>query len=448
MNRDRENPSPRLAALDGLRLFAALAVAVFHLSVSWRLDGQSPPARYLPDLAPVAAYGFLGVELFFLISGFVIGMSSWQRSLGEFFVSRVSRLYPAYWVCILITVAVVTILPVTGGVPISGTPELPDIAANMTMFHEPLGIPAVDTVYWTLFVELRFYLVFAALVAFGLTYRRTVIFCVSWMIVAVIGPTLDNKIINILAVPEYAPYFIAGIAMFLIHRFGRSPLLLAVIGFSWLVSINRVEHRVADINPGFTVPTWPGIAIVTLCYLLVLVIALGWTDRIRWSWLTTAGALTYPFYLLHQRVGYGLIRHAHERTPAPVWVLLLGAIAVVLGLAWLVHRFAERPLSRWLRTVLRRAIADVRQASAAEASDAVPAGSGTPDPAATAARNAAGPGAARAGHSEGLQERQTRVSPSPRQPTSPSSARSASSPSSARSASSPSGSSSFQDTSR
>jgi peptidoglycan/LPS O-acetylase OafA/YrhL len=436
MNRDRADTSPRLAALDGLRLFAALAVAVFHLSVSWRLDGQSPPTRYLPDLAPVAAYGFLGVELFFLVSGFVIGMSSWRRSLGEFFVSRVSRLYPAYWVCILITVTVVAILPVAGGVPVSGTPQLREIAANLTMLQEPLGIPAVDTVYWTLFVELRFYLLFAALVAFGLTYRRTVIFCVVWMIVSVIGPTLDSKMINIVAIPEYAPYFIAGIAMFLIHRFGRSPLLLAVIGFSWLVSINRVEQRVAGINPGFEVPTWPGIAIVTLCYLLVLVIALGWTDRIRWSWLTTAGALTYPFYLLHQRVGYGLIRHAHERTSVPAWALLLGAIAVVLGLAWLVHRFAERPLSRWLRTVLGRAIADVRRTSATEAAGAVP----------DAAVTAAGPPAVRTGHSEGFQERRTGVSPSPRRPSSPS-ASSPQSPSPLPSSTSSDGSA-FQDASR
>jgi peptidoglycan/LPS O-acetylase OafA/YrhL len=399
MIRDRANTSPRLAALDGLRLIAALAVAVFHLSVAWRLDGQRLPTYFLPDLAPFAAYGFLGVELFFLISGFVICMSSWQRSLGDFFVSRVSRLYPAYWVCILITAAVATILPVSGGVPVSGIPDLREIAVNMTMLHEPLGVPAVDTVYWTLFVELRFYLIFAALVALGLTYRRTVIFCATWMVVAVIGPTLGSNVVDVLAIPQYAPYFIAGIAMFLIHRFGRSPLLLAIVGFSWLVSLDRLDKRVADINPGFEVPTWPGILIVSLCYLAVLVVALGWTDRIRWSWLTTAGALTYPFYLLHQRIGYSLIRHTHERTGLPAWLLLAGTITAVLGMAWLVHRFAERPLSRWLRKVLQKAITDVRRASAAETT-AVDVVTGRAEP------------------SEEGQEQRAGGSPSPRQPSS------------------------------
>ncbi|GAA4943841.1 acyltransferase family protein [Actinoplanes utahensis] len=377
-------PGPRLAALDGLRLIAAVTVAVYHLSVAWRIDGVNPPSHFLPSFSHLAIYGFLGVELFFLISGFVICMSSWRRGLGDFFVSRVSRLYPAYWVCVLITAVVITLLPVSGGLPVEGTPDLREIAVNMTMLQEPLGIPLVDTVYWTLFVELRFYLLFAALVTFGLTYRRTVIFCAAWMVVAVIGPTLDSRIITILAIPEYAPYFIAGIAAFLIYRFGRSPLLFAIIGFAWLVSVKRVEERVADVKPGFDVPTWPGVLIVTLSFALILIIALGWTDRIRWRWLTTAGALTYPFYLLHQRIGYSVVRHAHEHTGLPAWTLILGAILLVLGVAWLVQRYVERPLGRWLRQKLRKAIADVRQVSAADAAS----GAATPPPADAEPRSA------------------------------------------------------------
>ncbi len=384
---------PRLAALDGLRLIAALAVAVYHLSVSWRIDGQNPPQHFLPNFAHLAIYGFLGVELFFLISGFVICMSSWRRGLGDFFVSRVSRLYPAYWVCILITALVVTLFPVVGGVPVSGTPDLREIAVNLTMLQEPLGVAMVDTVYWTLFVELRFYLLFAALVAFGLTYRRTVIFCAVWMVVSVIGPTLDSRIVDIVGIPEYAPYFIAGIAAFLIYKFGRSPLLFAIIGFAWLVSVKRVEDRVADVNPGFEVPTWPGVVIVTLSFAVVLVIALGWTDRIRWGWLTTAGVLTYPFYLLHQRIGYSFVRYTHEHTGLPAWTLIAGAILLVLGLAWLVHRYAEQPLTRWLRRTMRQAIAEVRQISATEAAtpppNAAPPPNATPPP---TAGSAASPG--------------------------------------------------------
>ena len=75
----------------------------------------------------------------------------------------------------------------------------------------------------------------------------------------------------------------------LISTVGRNPSVqqrvfpFAIIGFAWLVSVKRVEERVADVDPGFDVPTWPGIVIVTLSFALILIIALGWTDRIRWS---------------------------------------------------------------------------------------------------------------------------------------------------------------------
>ncbi|MFC3991788.1 acyltransferase family protein [Actinoplanes siamensis] len=368
---------PRLATLDALRLIAALAVAAFHLTVSWRIDGRNEPEYFLPHLTHVTVYGFLGVEVFFLISGFVIGMSSWNRGLGEFFTSRVSRLYPAYWICILITATVVTLAPIAGGVPVAGTPGLREIAVNLTMLQEPLGVGSIDTVYWTLFVELRFYLLFAALAAFGLTYRRVVLFCAIWMTVAAIGPMIGSRAVQVLAIPEYAPYFIAGVAAFLIHRFGRSPLLFGIVGFSWLVSVQRVSDRVGTVQPGFHVPVWPGVLIVTLGYAAVLIIALGWTDRIRWRWLTTAGALTYPFYLLHQRLGYTFIRHTYEATRLPAWALVLGAVLSILGLSWLVYRLVEKPLAGWLRSGLRKSFADLRSASAL---DAIRAGAGPRGP--------------------------------------------------------------------
>jgi peptidoglycan/LPS O-acetylase OafA/YrhL len=105
-------PPARVAVLDGLRLVAALAVAGYHLTVAWRVDGVHPPAYFLPVAAHVTVYGFLGVELFFLVSGFVIAMSGWGRPLGAFFASRVSRLYPAYWAAVVVTTLVVLVAPV------------------------------------------------------------------------------------------------------------------------------------------------------------------------------------------------------------------------------------------------------------------------------------------------------------------------------------------------
>jgi peptidoglycan/LPS O-acetylase OafA/YrhL len=362
---DVPRPPQRLAALDGLRLVAALAVAVYHYTVGWRIDGVRVPEHFLPTTVHISVYGFLGVELFFLISGFVICMSSWGRTLGDFFTSRVSRLYPAYWACVLLSALVAVAMPLWGGVPFEVTPKWDDVVVNLTMLQQPMGVPSVETVYWTLFVELCFYLLFAIVVHLGVTYRRVVVFCVIWMTVAVLAPPLQIPLLSILAIPEYAPYFVAGSAMYLMYRFRPSPLLVAIVGFAWLVSMHRVGARLTNLNPGFDVPVWPGRVIITLAFAAMLAVALRWTDRIRWRWLTVAGVLTYPFYLLHQRVGYAIIRTAYRHTELPVWSLVAATTATVLTLAWILHRCVERPLSGRLRAGLKRGLADIRRADPA-----------------------------------------------------------------------------------
>ncbi|UQU67925.1 acyltransferase [Couchioplanes caeruleus] len=346
-------PSPRLAALDGLRLVAALAVLAYHYTVAWRIDGVRLPEYFLPRTVHVTVYGFLGVELFFLISGFVICMSSWGRTLGEFFASRVGRLYPAYWAAVLLTGAVALAFPLTRSSMDQGRPSLMTILVNLSMLQQPLGHDPVDGVYWTLFVELKFYLIMALVLGRGLTYRRAVLLCAVWMTVAVITPSLGSPLLNALTVSDYAPYFIGGIALYLIHRFGPTPLLYGITGMSWLVCLSRAEDRLQGVIAGFTVPTWPGLVIITLCFAVLLLIALGRADRIRWRWLTVAGALTYPLYLLHARIGHTLIRAAYEHTTAPVWTIVAATTAVMLVLAWLVHRYVERPLGRRLRNAVR-----------------------------------------------------------------------------------------------
>ncbi|MGV9630616.1 acyltransferase family protein [Streptomyces sp. NPDC003487] len=107
---------PRLALVDGLRLAAALFVAAFHFlgTTNPAILGESPKEfSYLVHRA--ALYGWLGVEMFFLISGYVICMSAWGRSPGQFAVSRISRLFPAYWFVILLIVARIAIIPMQTG---------------------------------------------------------------------------------------------------------------------------------------------------------------------------------------------------------------------------------------------------------------------------------------------------------------------------------------------
>lgn len=343
----------RLLALDGLRLLCALAVAVHHLGMAWSVDGVRPTTAYLPhQVNSVLIYGFLGVEMFFMISGFVICMSGWDRSPRDFLASRAARLYPAFWACVLITAVVMTFLPLTDGIPLPHGLTGADIAVNLTMLAKPLNVPYVDTVYWTLWYELRFYALFTILVLIGLTRRRVVVIGAGWLVVSVVVPA--EAPLAELVMPQFAPYFVAGITIYLIRRHGPALPLWVLLAASWALSLVRVRERVLVANPGFPVPVWPAWLIITLAYVVLLVIALGVTDRWNWRWLAVGGAISYPLYLLHPRIGYTIIRYAYDRTGLPVPALIVAAVAVLVAAAWLVHRLIERPaapaLRRWIAT--------------------------------------------------------------------------------------------------
>ncbi|WAZ27169.1 acyltransferase [Streptomyces cinnabarinus] len=346
----------RLHVVDGIRLVAALMVVLHHYAGTRRLNEPGneiwsrPVSEIMPSVFRVAAYGWIGVEIFFVISGFVICMSCWGRTPRQFFVSRVIRLYPAYWFAVLFTTGVLVLL--------RGAAErlpLREVLLNLTMLQAGSDVPNVDPVYWTLWSELRFYLLFLVVVAMGLTYRRVVVFCCVWGAVAMLAPVSGFPLLELLANPDGAWYFIAGLALYLMHRFGPDLLLWGILAMAWLMGQLELGERVAYEG----VSGWRGAVLIFTGFLLVMVaVSLGLTDRIRWKWLVTAGCLTYPLYLTHYVAGTAVISRLHGTLDARLLVGLL--IAGFLLLSLLVHRVVERPVSRLVKRGLDASFARMR----------------------------------------------------------------------------------------
>lgn len=354
-----KRPKSRVRSLDGMRLLAALMVALYHYtarSQTTKYWGDSPKELF-GHLSAIGAYGPLGVQWFFLISGFVICMSSWGRSLSDFFRSRASRLYPAYWVAVILTTVACLVAPA-----VSKPLRLDQVILNLTLLQEPAGAPRVIGVDWTLWVEIRFYVLFALLVVWhGVTYRRVVLFCCVWTVASVVVAQTDNALLDQIVMHDQAPFFIGGLALYLVHRFGSRPLLWGIVGVSW--ALGQWYATGALWNPGAKVvylARSPHVVllIVTVAYVAVAFAALGWLRWANWPWLTVAGALTYPFYLIHEHLGWFVItagRHLHLPPP----VTLVTTVAVVLGLAYGIHRLVERPLGPRLNRALRSRSDDV-----------------------------------------------------------------------------------------
>ncbi|MFE7315946.1 acyltransferase family protein [Streptomyces sp. NPDC057555] len=350
----------RLAAIDGLRLVAALAVAAFHYvgTTTPHFWGDNDPRQFAPALHEISRYGWLGVEFFFMISGFVICLSCWGRTPVQFVVSRISRLFPSYWCAVLLVVALVLIARL--GHLQAATPIDPrTILGNLTMVPGPLGLQLIAGVAWTLWVEARFYLLMAIMLCFGLTYRRMLAFCGAWLTLAVIARELDSTVLDELFIGKYAGLFVTGIALYLMHRFGQNLVLWLLAGFAWCYELTVLNDRVVAhaVKPadGGAI-SWAVCAAILTCFLAVLALAgIGPLARLRWRWLVTAGALTYPFYLVHQSIGIPVAKGLLQTVPAlGVLPSMAVAAAFSLLLSAVIYRTVESPLMRVLRRQLTR----------------------------------------------------------------------------------------------
>lgn len=174
-----------------------------------------------------------------------------------------------------------------------------------------------------------------------------VTFCVLWSAASLIAQSSGDKLVKTVLIPQYSPYFIAGIALYLIYRFGGNLLLWAIVCYSWLIALNEPQS-----------PTlWPVQLILTSFFLVMALVATHKLDWVSWRWLTVAGALTYPLYLIHQDIGFTAI--AYLRGTMPATLLVTCTFVAVLGLAWLIHRLVERPLAPLLKTKLSAAVRSV-----------------------------------------------------------------------------------------
>jgi peptidoglycan/LPS O-acetylase OafA/YrhL len=334
--------------LDFLRLLAAIIVVAFHVTFG-NYVLHFNPVRYPTFVTEVARYGNIGVPVFFFISGLVILNSAASGSARRFAVSRMVRLYPAYWACVTITFLVLTVAG-TRHVAVS------DYLVNLTMLEGFVGRPLVDAVYWTLQVELIFYAIVWLTLLTGQMRRMTQVLW-AWLAVAglltalqVAGATVPNRVV---VATGYAPYFVMGAAVALYLQGSEGPtgrrvrtLLIAASGLSLLrayfdAKADKVIYPSIDLR----------ISMVVFVVAMALAVAVGFGRLRRFGrpWMVAAGLLTYPLYLLHDEVSNVLFTRWHAMNR---WLLLALVLAMVAVASWGVHILVENPVAPRLRRVL------------------------------------------------------------------------------------------------
>ncbi|MDK2122902.1 acyltransferase family protein [Parachitinimonas caeni] len=337
----------RLYELDLLRLLAAAAVLLFHYGFRGYIadDLCRMPT---PTLGLVARYGYLGVELFFLISGFVILLSAEGRNATEFVKARALRLFPALWLACSLTAATAWLLS-----DARFTPTLGDYFANMALLAGFIGRPLVDGSYWSLYVEIVFYAAIAAAIALR-QLGQIELWLILWLALACLIDLFPFGNAGFKALFNYAPYFVGGCVAYRRYSLGTSPLRQGLFVASWVLASAHALRDAAYLSERYAVRFEPLVVTSLIAvffggfWLLARHRTTAWRQP-RWAiW----GALTYPLYLIHQHIGYMLFNRLYPAWPS--WLLVSSCSALVLALAWLIHHHAELPLRRWLQGLLWR----------------------------------------------------------------------------------------------
>lgn len=333
----------RIATLDILRLVAALAVVAFHYLFRGTV-GEGFLENGYPEAAPFAIYGYLGVNLFFLISGFVIAWSAEGRSWQDFAIARFSRVYPGFVICMTISFVV---LYASSDALLTAT--LPQYGANLLMFSPVLKQPFIDGVYWSIVLELIFYGWVALALLTGIYARWKLELAAIWLAIVVINEyVIGSEALRFLFITEYAPLFIAGMMMhhIIIHGWSRKVIGLAAVAFLLSCELMRIGQIWMQENYGLSIPFANLVIASTLIYGL-LIVGVVLRPYLKTSSITLMlGGLTYPLYLLHQNIGYVAINAVAPS--AGRWAAVAAVTVVALVVSWVIWQFGEKPARKAL----------------------------------------------------------------------------------------------------
>lgn len=343
------NGKPKLyfANLDVLRFLAALWVVITHFGYIGPSKGITGYSVTDGIALTFFKFGYLGVPIFFILSGFVIALVSSKTNglddAPQFMANRLSRLMPAFWCCM--TVSAIALFVLGTQEPISLTVW----AANIILLPQLFGQPFVDGVYWTLVYEFIFYMWAFGLIAFGVFHRHMLKICAIWLAISFANILFfEHRAFEFVFMTYYAGAFIGGLVIWHGRQHGWSLYHMGLISMA-MVSLSLGIHHIGtqDHLPNFVAS--PSLLVTTICSIMcigVVFLAVHFKDLpIKRSFTLALAAISYPLYLLHQEAGYAILRITSGMGIDPLLSASLLSVFFIV-FAYVVHVVLERPLRK------------------------------------------------------------------------------------------------------
>ena len=342
----------RLAALDSLRALAAYSVVLFHYTYGYA-RAVAPHSRSIPAFQ----YGHFGVELFFVISGFVILLTlERSKSIYDFALRRFARLYPPYVASLLITGALVFGI---GFNPLH-------LHASSAAFSVIIGLPDLvgakdlDPSYWTLGLEISFYTI-AAVATFILPIRFEAA-CLCWIAASVLVRVFltAHARLHMFIASDFSAVFVSGAMLFRLMRSQRCNVLaLATLG----VALSACFFAQGTI--GLDLPRAAYGVIICPFVALVYLSTAGKLRILNFRPLVILGRASYSLYLIHQIMGYWIIEGLERAGWNPLAAVVVAVLSVT-SIALPMRRFIETPI----HALLKRRLSSRRSDSTAKSVEA------------------------------------------------------------------------------
>lgn len=362
MIKDRD----RVSILDGLRVVAIVMVMFFHY-YSRFLETHYTYNFAIPT---IFSYGYLGVELFFIISGFVISLTlSKCNSFVEFMKKRFIRLIPAMIICSTVTFGFIVLFDRNNlfresksiiNWVISNTFISP-LLIN-TIF--PANISYIDGAYWSLWVEITFY-IFAGLLYFLSPQRlignfSIVVFtglagfflCISATGMNLLTPYIGENFyialrtfFKIFSFFEYGIWFLIGMVLKQLYYDKTNRKLFIYFSILFLIQIVLIFNIYTFV---FSVSTF--ILLLLFVYKPTVIKFLGG------KWFSKIGIASYSIYLLHQNIGVLSINRLSPFFNDFNWIIGLAVFILISLFGVYSYNYLEVPLGKKLRSVFLKNI--------------------------------------------------------------------------------------------
>ena len=334
--------------LGAVRFFAAFWVMNFHY-----LFEQTGNLEWY-------RYGNLGVQLFFIISGFVIVLSLKGKTLKEFATNRFLRLFPLFWILCTATYLITLVIPNTS------TVSFIEYLRSMTMFGDVfVGIVGytrlIDPSYWTLTVELIFYIGIGIFVYF-FSDKKIRYFLGFWLVLSATSFVLkiDHNFYVKLLLVRHASYFAFGGALALIAT--KQAKNLFERNFDWALLFISATFATyihpRALEPYYTVNPLDTniINVLHILFFIVVPLLVYLSTRVKNPrviyTLSVLGGITYPLYLLHQKIGNAIMNSVIAHYDKISWAnLSISFEVVIVVIAYFVY-LQDKKLRMWLKEKL------------------------------------------------------------------------------------------------